>query len=316
MHVSRFCNNLLRCSKLCIFYQISERIPLWIHAPQLLDNTACAPLPSNSTVLQCWRGLNITRAIRQMPALGFTDTLSICLQMYWALMIPAEKLNIAHADPHCGNVVIFNAPHDGEFILRIKFELESDSALARSATPNTPVSGYVTLHTRFILCLVDWARVAPANIWQDFPSALVFQQSGRRTSTSSRRSSSSGRRYRDENDARSFYNAGAIVSKMYADLTSTGIRLPRHTSFSLPQLLRWLQSGSGASGWCTTLRELSREKVDGFDVQLSPGLVDLLDHPICGSNFAFRDFNFSETVEWRSCITTGAFTRFGICNRN
>lgn len=299
------------------FFQIFTRFPLWIHAPPLLESSACVPLPSNSTLLLCWRGLNITRAIRQMPALHFGDTLSICLQMHWAVMVPAEKLNIAHADPHCGNVVLFNAPNDGEFILRINFQLENNTALARSVTSNnSQVTGSVTLRTRFLLCLVDWARVSPANIWQDFPSALVSPRSGRRGSTSSRRSSSSGGRYRDENDARSFYNAGAIVAKMYAGLTSTGARLPPHTSFSLPQLLRWLQSGSGGSGWCSALRELSQQKIDSLDVELSSPLLDLLDHPVYGSNFSFRDFSFSEVVEWRSSCSSGAITCIGMRNRN
>lgn len=293
---------------LSVLLQIFANLPLWLHAPMLLEVDKCLPAPQENTLLLSWRGMSLTRALPQIPRLQFADSVSLSLQMHWACMVPAEKLNIAHADAHAGNVVLLKAPNDGDFIIRINFRLRSDSALGRLVDLSPAPEGSLTLHTRFLLCLIDWARVEAANMWLDFPSAIGLSspRSRRPSSTSTQRA-----RFREENESSSFYNAGLTVSKLWGNLAAAGVRLPTHGAedISITQLIRWLQSGSGGSGWCTTLLKLRRYSSIGVQTKLSDTLLTLMNNPSRGYNFSFRDFDITETVEWRGTPIGPVVTR-------
>lgn len=269
----------------------------------------------SSALYTCWRGLNLKSAFERMIKPQFEDTISLCIQLCWAAMVPAELLNIAHVDLHCGNVLLQPAPLLGEFEFNIRFELKRSSVLAEELKlkNDEPLPTFqLAFKSRFIINIIDWARIEAANLFRALPASLVAPRSPRKRRSSSSApgdvNSSFGRKTSGAvTDTASFYNMGHALQKVIASLSSARVPIVKaNGNTTLSSLVRLFSSGSGASAFCHALCAISAS-FPFVQVKVSDSMRNLMDHVDRGADFSFRSFDFRETVKWSAPAASQSF---------
>jgi hypothetical protein len=161
-----------------------------------------------------WDGVFLSRFVKQQPNVTTADLLKLLLQLFWALMVPAELLNMRHVDLHAGNIVIKRCPANMTNRMRMSLELlpgslpAADLKAKRGDDAPQAASLCLEFDTPYTLTLVDWARVAPADLYFPLPDSFRPLLTGMPKS----RPSSSSDSYQPQQQELSSYSAGVDVS--------------------------------------------------------------------------------------------------------